>query len=166
MDELKTLYEQDQADRHEGLMRKDLQLFLKRDSERLERALTLIKENKIITAADHLHAAMILQHGTEIKHFEMAHELAKKAAEMDYRPEKDEPNPLWLAAAAKDRVLVTQGRPQLYGTQFRKESKDGSWKLHDVDPTITDEERAHWHVPPLSEAYKRLEKLNRESSSG
>lgn len=64
----------------------------------------------------------------------------------------------WLAAAAKDRWLMWQNKPQLYGTQFKK--VDGRWILWEVDPTVTDEERARWNVPPLEEAKKKAEALN------
>ena len=70
---------------------------------------------------------------------------------------------LWraLAAASKDRSLMWQGKPQLYGTQFKK--VDGRWILWEVDPSITDEERAKWNVPPLAEQKKKLETLNAPS---
>ena len=164
MDELKKLYDEDQRDRHERLMYSNPGLFIKRDAERLGRVVILLQEARIITPADHLHAAMIFQHGRETWHYEKAHELAKKAVDMGYKPEKDEPDPLWLAAAAKDRALMSQGKPQLYGTQFRKDLKENRWYLYETDPTVTDKERAKWHVPPLSEAYKRVEKMNQKNS--
>ena len=58
-----------------------------------------------------------------------------------------------------DRVRIRQGKPQLYGTQFKKD-KDGPWYLWQVDPAVTDEERAKWDVPPLSRAKARVEALN------
>jgi hypothetical protein len=65
----------------------------------------------------------------------------------------------WLAAAAWDRTLVRLGKPQRYGTQFRV-GKDGLRVLELVDPTVTDEERAEWNVPPLEEARKRENRMN------
>ena len=56
----------------------------------------------------------------------------------------------WLAAAAYDRWLTQQGRPQKYGTQYRQAG--GRWELYEVDAATNDEERAHWNVPPLAEA--------------
>jgi hypothetical protein len=67
----------------------------------------------------------------------------------------------WLAAASEDRLLVRQGQLQKWGTQFGK--KDGKWVLEDVDPAVTDEQRAEWDVPPLAEARERAEKMNEPS---
>lgn len=163
-DEIKRLYDEDQKDRIEKLWERDEKLMQERDNARLQRVLELIAKNQLKTPADRLHAAMILQHGYETKHYELAHELSKQAADDGYVPEKDEVDPLWLAAAAKDRSLMSQGRPQLYGTQFRKDSADGSWYLYEVDPTVTDEERARFHIKPLGEAQKRVGELNKEKT--
>ena len=53
---------------------------------------------------------------------------------------------------------MSQGKPQLYGTQFKQ--VDGKWVLWDVDPAVTDTERAKWDVPSLAEARQRLETMN------
>ncbi|HUY69801.1 MAG TPA: hypothetical protein VMU70_02190 [Candidatus Tyrphobacter sp.] len=158
--ELKTIYDGDQKDRAEKLWEKDPQLMAKRDSTRLKRILELVENNRLKKPADFLHAAMILQHGSEIRHYELAREFAKKAADQGYTPETGEVDPFWLAAAAKDRSLMSQGKPQRYGTQSRKDVKDGPWYLYQVDPSITDEERARFHVRPLSELIKRIDDLN------
>ena len=125
-----------------------------RDAERRARVREIVDKGGATTSTDYYHAAMVYQHGTEVPEYDEAHRLAMKAVELD--PENKEAK--WLAAAAKDRSLMWQGKPQLYGTQFKK--VDGRWVLWDVDPTITDEERAKWNVPPLAEQRKKLETLN------
>ena len=67
----------------------------------------------------------------------------------------------WLAAASLDRSLLMAGKPQKYGTQFGYTEPDG-WKIAEpIDPTVTDEERAEWNVPPLKDALKTYkEKYN------
>ena len=40
---------------------------------------------------------------------------------------------LWLAAATKDRELMALGKPQLYGTQFKR-GADGKVERWPVDP--------------------------------
>ena len=161
INELKKIYDEDRYDRIKKLWERNKKLFLKRDHKRLKRVLTLVRRNKLSTAADHLHAAMILQHGGKTKYYRMAHKLAKKSADMGYKKQKGEVDPLWLAAAAKDRALMSQGKPQRYGTQFKKDSKGGKWYLYSVDPAVTDKERARWHVRPLREAKKTVKKLNK-----
>ncbi len=157
--ELKNIYDEDQNDRREELWKKDEQLMNERDEQRLNRVLELLNENAVKAPADYLHAAMILQHGRSIDHFELAHTLAKRAADEGYGSKEGEVDALWLSAAAKDRLLHRQGKPQLYGTQTVKDSKEGEWYLWPVDPSITDEERANFHVPPLAESQARAEEL-------
>ena len=57
----------------------------------------------------------------------------------------------WLAAASKDRELMTLGKPQLYGTQFTS-GADGKVERWPVDPSITNAERARWYVDPIPES--------------
>ncbi len=61
----------------------------------------------------------------------------------------------WLAAAALDRWLMYQGKPQKYGTQFVADST--RWRLWDVDPSTTDAEHAANHVPSLQEQLQQVD---------
>ncbi len=65
-----------------------------------------------------------------------------KGAELGHRAAR------WLAAAAHDRWLMRQGKPQKYGTQYVTEGD--RWRLWEVDPATTDQERKEWSVPPLA----------------
>lgn len=153
--ELTKLYEGDQADRAVGPNgQQDWAAVSKRDEERRARVAAIVASGGARTAADHYHAAMVYQHGSTVADFEEAHRLAVRAAELDPAMKSAK----WLAAAAKDRSLMNQGKPQLYGTQFKL--MDDVWVLWEVDPSVTDEERARWNVPPLAEARARAEKLN------
>lgn len=153
--ELARLYTEDQKDREQGPNANiDWPAVSKRDGERRERVRQIVAEGGATTSTDYYNAAMIYQHGSEIPDYDEAHRLALKAVELDPANKSAR----WLAAAAKDRSLMWQGKPQLYGTQFKK--VDGRWILWEVDPAITDEERARWNVPPLEEQRKKLETLN------
>jgi len=99
---------------------------------------------------------LVYQHGDTEEEIARAHELSLKAAELD----PDHPVARWLAAASKDRLLMRQGKPQLYATQYTK--VDGKWVLYQVDPSVTDEERAKWDCPPLAAAKKQEEAMNRQ----
>ena len=126
-----------------------------RDGARLQRVKEIVEAGEVKTADDYFHAAMVLQHGQDPEDFKLAHELALKASEMD----AEHSSARWLAAAAKDRYLQNVGKPQIYGTQFRK--VDGTWTLDPIDESaVTDEERARWGVPPLAKAKERAEAMN------
>jgi hypothetical protein len=149
-EELARICEQDQADR-----KGELPLNLgDRDRARRQRVTELIAEGVLQTPEDYFHAALVFQHGEKLEDYWQAHELAKKAEEQGH------PTGRWLAAAAYDRWLMNQGKPQKYGTQYTAHG-DGPYRLWDVDPTTTDEERAAWNVPPLAEALRRAEVLTR-----
>jgi hypothetical protein len=152
--ELQALYEQDQADRSrfEQLDHEQLQQVLLRDRARRQRVEELVRSEMLQTPEDYFHAAMVFQHGEKLDDFWQAHELAKRGAELGH------PNCRWLAAAAYDRWLMNQGKPQKYGTQYSS-GGDEPYRLGDYDPTTTDEERAAWNVPPLAEALKQAEEL-------
>jgi hypothetical protein len=107
----------------------------------------LIDAGGLVEPDDYYHAAMVFQHGVGLADYWRAHELALKAADLGYRQAR------WLAAAAYERWLMNQGRPQKYGTQYRAVA--GNWALWDVDPETTDEERSRWDVPPLAEAKRQ-----------
>ncbi|MEM7049550.1 MAG: hypothetical protein AAF604_07825 [Acidobacteriota bacterium] len=99
---------------------------------------------------------MVFQHGMTVEHFGRARDLAAKL-------NPDLPGAKWLYAAATDRWLIRQQKPQIYGTQFRKQSPDSPWTLEPLDPdAVTDEEREAYDVPPLAEARARVEAMNAE----
>jgi tetratricopeptide (TPR) repeat protein len=150
--ELLEMYEADQGDRSGRI---DWSRVAPRDEERRLRVREILAAGDVKSADDYYHAAMVLQHGRGPEDYELAHELAVKASELD--PEHSTAR--WLAAAAKDRYLQSVGEPQIYGTQFRK--VDGRWTLDPIDESaVTDEERALWDVPPLASAKKREAEMN------
>lgn len=146
--ELRALFEEDQADRS-GQFPTDM---YQRDQRRRRRVEQLLAQGTLTGPDDLFHAAMVFQHGADRAYYLRAHELAKRATELgSTRPAR------WLAAAAYDRWLMTGGLPQKYGTQYR--SANGRWVLHEVDPTTSDGERARWDVPPLAEALRRADEM-------
>ncbi len=152
--ELRRLHDEDQADRHGGLNAIDWAAVAPRDAARRARVRELLAEGRPRISDDFYHAAMVLQHGDGTEDFRLAHELAVRAVELE--PTDDRAR--WLAAAAKDRELKRSGKPQLYGTQFHK--VEGRWEVYATDPTVTDDERARWNVPPLAEAHRRAAEMN------
>lgn len=155
-DELKSLYEQDQADRQgwQNFSQEQIEQMVQRDRERRQRVEELIASAALQAPEDYFHAAMIFQHGETLDHFWQAHELARRGAELGH------PTSCRLTATAYDRWLMRQGKPQKYGTQYT--SKEGKWVLYEVDPATTDAQRAEWNVPPLAQAFQLAEKMNQE----
>ena len=147
-EELRQLYEADQGDRRAGQLSPDV---VERDRARRQRVAELLEASAAESGEDLFHAAMVFQHGDGLDDYQRARDLALRAAELGHRPGR------WLAAAALDRWLMRQGRPQKYGTQYRV--TDGGYELYEVDPATTDEERAEWNVPPLAEARRRAKDL-------
>lgn len=143
-EELRRFFKEDQDDRKMS-NRSELRA---RDRARRLRVEQLIHEGAVQTPEDYFHAALIFQHGEVLDHYWKAHELARVAAAGGFSGAR------WLAAAAYDRWLMSQGRPQKYGTQYIRD-ESGSRTLWNIDPTTTDEERAEWEVPPLEELLRR-----------
>jgi hypothetical protein len=154
--ELAEITREDQADRAVGDPEKiDWKVVSERDAKRRARVYEIIKAGQLEHADDYFNAALVLQHGDKAEDYDMAHKLSAKSAELD--PNKTEAR--WLAAAAKDRWLWHTGKPQIYGTQFKKVGD--KWTIDPIDETaVTDEERRRQGVPTLAETRKRLEEMN------
>lgn len=157
--ELSRLYQEDQADRAVDPGKIDWATVGPRDVKRREQVRLIIDAGGARTSADFFHAAMVFQHGNAVQDFRTANRLALRAAQLD----PSDKHLRWLAAASKDRELMNLGKPQLYGTQFRRQN-GGVWELYEVDPSVTDEERARWDVPPLADARKRAAQMNSAST--
>lgn len=131
-----------------------------RDWRRRRRVDQLIASGALEASEDYFHAAMVLQHSPHLDDYRRAHELARQAVELGHRPAR------WLVAAAFDRWLMRQGKPQKYGTQYTMVGSrwqiwriGREYRLWDVDPSTTDEERAEWGVPPLQIALEHASQL-------
>ena len=150
-DDLLALYNADRAERIDQprMGTPDYTAMRERDQQRRLRAAAILATLPIPEAADLYHAALLFQHGDEPEDAWRAYELAREAAE------RGEERARWLTAAAYDRWLMYQGKPQKYGTQY---VHDGvQHRLWDVDPTTTDAERVAWNVPPLAEQLGKAE---------
>lgn len=156
-EELTQLYEQDQADRITGSI--DWATVMKRDSSREARVYEMLDSSLVVTGQDHYHAAMIFQHGSDTTASRMAVKMMQKAILLDSSVNK------WLLAAAIDRNLMRRGKPQIYGTQYRK-MRDKPWKRYTIDSTVvTDAERTAYGVETLAEQREKVIRLNRKSLS-
>jgi hypothetical protein len=153
--ELAQLHDDDQADRRVGSWENiDWAKVTPRDQARRKRVDEILAAGGARAADDYYNAAMVYQHGETGDEIQRAHDLAVKAVELD--PGLDAAK--WLAAASEDRKLMYEGKPQKWGTQYKK--IDGTWVLWQVDPTITDDQRDQWNVQPLADAQGYVIQLN------
>ncbi|HSR67559.1 MAG TPA: hypothetical protein VLU25_06425 [Acidobacteriota bacterium] len=155
--ELRRMYEADQSAR-QSVDDIDWTQLMAEDERRRQRVMEMAEEGLIKTAADHYHAAMILQHGNGSEDYKMAHELASEAVRMDPAHKSAR----WLSCAAEDRWLHSLGKAQIWGTQFRREDMDSPWTMEPFDRDAkTDQERIACGVRTLEESMQRLDEMNR-----
>ena len=151
-DELARLFTEDQADRRAETI--DWEEVAPRDTARLARVKHLYHGGKLAAGLDYFHAAMVLQHSSDPEDHLLAHEFCVAAIGQGVEQAK------WLAAASEDRFLNGIGRPQRFGTQYRKGSPDDLWSLGEIRPDVEDSLRAALNVPTLLQAQTRMEKMN------
>ena len=148
--ELARMFEADQAARRPATgTATDWHAIGEADAVREARVKEIIKAGSLDSGADYFHAAMILQHASKPEDYLLAHELCIVAIG------KGEERAKWLAAATEDRFLVTIGRPQRFGTQYRSGGQNRPLKLDPVDETMTDLLRKQFNAPSLAEARAR-----------
>lgn len=146
--ELKELFEADQADRIAIRRRWDdrelTEKMMENDSLRLKRAREIYDDyivSKVSLSNQELvQLAFLFQHSSESDDYRKAQELAGAAG--------DEGK--WMAAAAEDRWLLSQGKEQKWGTQFVSETEQAPM-LPDEESGITDDMRAERDIPPRAE---------------
>lgn len=121
----------------------DPQKVSEEDTLRRIEVLDFIDNGEIHSGRNLIYAAFIFQHGDCSEHYQLANQLAQLAMDAGYLDAR------WMYAASLDRYLMSIGELQKYGTQYTW--VEGEYQLYPVDPTTTDEERAIYNVPPLSD---------------
>jgi hypothetical protein len=149
--ELLKMYENDQSERKNNLYSPSA------DAKRLKRAKEMLEEGLLKTANDYYHAAIIFQHGGTPSDYKTAQNLATKASKLD--PNNDSAK--WLACAAEDRYLLSVGKAQIWGTQFRMLKGETEWSLEPFDRTAkTDAQRIQNSVRTLEQTQVKLDSMN------
>jgi hypothetical protein len=152
-EELKRLRDEDQGDRVPKVI--DWAVVTPRDRARSRRVKELFAADGLRTANDYLRSALILQHGEAPEDFLLAHEFCVAAMVLG----RNDLESASLAAAAEDRFLMNVGRPQRFGTQFRRDGT-GPWRLYAVGDGVTDALRRLMGGPSLAEARAREAEMN------
>lgn len=152
--ELQKLVDADQKDRSTD---SDEPIALK-DDVRRKRVLELLAKSKIVTPKDKYNVALILQHtgmvfvdnqlkSKSVENHFLAYQLAKSAFEEGYQDAQ------YFVAVTYDRYSWMAFGYQKYGTQTTYIDDKPVWVT--IDPATTNEERAHYNVPPLEELLKQ-----------
>lgn len=137
-EELIKLYTQGLDDRKDWDPTTSLKKIGNRDAEHIERALQLLTEGKVKTTYDFYRMAMLFQHGRTTENYRKANAFAWVAATM----KPGDVDLMWLTAATWDRWLMSQGKPQQYGTQYSPVPGTNTYVLKDFDDSvISDSER-------------------------
>jgi len=113
-----------------------------REAARVMAVRGYVETRRVSSLPDHLHAAALLYQGTHPDDYALAHELALAASEAGLRPARV------MVARSWDRLLVSRGQPQIYGTELR--DTDDGLAMVDLSGEVSDEERAEWDIPPLA----------------
>ena len=105
---------------------------------------------KTLVGKDGAHAAWLL-----VQHSDANVQFQRKCLDLMVKAPKDEVSQTDLAYLT-DRVLLAEGKKQLFGTQFT--SSGGKWEPRPLeDPANVDKRRAEVGLPPLAEYVKVLE---------
>lgn len=136
--QLEELYIEDKAEREKAKSKEEIDNLIANTKIRLNKLriiLPNIDESEIWNCH---YAAYLLQHGEGSADFELAHDYAKKAVDMGSNVTK------WLYAATLDRLLISQGKLQKFGTQYQI---IGGKKVYaPTDQTVTDAEKKEYGV--------------------
>ena len=115
----------------------------------------IYSQNQLRTGNDYFNAALVLQHSNTPEDYLLAHELCVVAISKRRGMES-------LAAASEDRFLMSIGRPQRFGTQYKSDGPSQPYKLYKIESGVTDELRRIMMVPSLAEAKAREAEMNKE----
>ncbi|HEX7640762.1 MAG TPA: hypothetical protein VF472_01000 [Burkholderiaceae bacterium] len=139
------LYKIDQDERG-AKPRQPWEIIAQHDAEHAERVITLLREGAIRTPTDYCRAALIFHHGDTLDKKKLAYSLAWIGFQLDPANR----DCALISAQAWDRILITQGRPQWYGTQYGKRDANSSLSgLLPIDKdAVSNEERARYGVDP------------------
>jgi hypothetical protein len=139
---LKKLYFEDINNRTS--LSRDKKLFVEYDAlftKKLQILKTLFSKINLDNALHCHYVAYLFHHGDTTEDYQLANEYAKRAIQLGSKESG------WIYAASLDRFLISQGKKQHFGTQFKV--TNGTWRRYPTNKTTSDEERLNYNVPPL-----------------
>ena len=153
--EIKRIFDEDQRDcLHQPTDgTPEYQALKVRNKQRRSLIKSIVDLDSKLLGEDYFHACIIFLHGDCPEDFWQAYHYGLKSIDLNFVEAKK------YTASAYDRWLMYQGKPQKFGLQYVPDGK--RLRIWDVNPDTTDEERAEWDVPPLSELYKNAEEATK-----
>lgn len=133
--ELSRLVAADQAARRQSPI--DWSQVRAADAKRRDAVIEMLRSGQISAPVDFENASLILHHGEKPDDFRLAHALATVALSL----EPDRRLAKWLQRAAWDRLLLSLGKAQWYGTQKSTDPKTGAQTVLPLDPQAPEESR-------------------------
>ncbi len=160
-DDIKKLFKEDVKERKHPDLCNRLDELKKHDKERVKKLKIILEKNKEELDPQTLfYAGFIFHHQGTQAATTKARSLSKQGVKLCLNKNSKACKQVrWLYAGSTDRLLRLQGKPQKYGTQYKRNKKDGSYTLGKVDSKTTDEERKALNVPTLKEAHKLAKKI-------
>lgn len=162
---LQKLFDRDQLERKPKNYTANSLKVMKNDEKRRKQVMLMLTQKKIKTGRDFYNASMIFQHGQKVADFLRARDLAYKSMRLGYTPAR------WLFAATMDRSLISQGKKQKFGTQYRMVTSRHNntkvkryFELAPYDKRTTDVVRAKFYVPPLKQLIRDARKFTQKYS--
>ena len=156
--ELSDLVTADQKSREQfdKLTREEMTQVQIDDTTRRKRVGEIMGEGCIKTAKDYAAASLIYQHGDVPDHYYQAFIWANRAVVLGDARQKN------LVAITIDRYLLSIGKKQLFGSQFKASDKTG-WCtcIEPVELSFTDADRTRYDQIKLSEQYQFMVMLNK-----
>ena len=128
-----------------------------RMERRYDKIMDLFDQGQLKSQQDLLYSAALLVTSDQPNHLDRAFLLSNEAAAIG------EKRALPVSAEAEDKLLLLQGLPQRYGTQYAYEPSRGRWRLYSVNPATTDAERAAVGIPPLADLQARVDELDEQA---
>lgn len=154
--ELTRMMDEDQSDRTPPVGKSiDWKVVGPRDEARLKRIKQLYSQNQLQTGNDYFNAALILQHSNTPEDYLLAHELSVVAISKKRGIDS-------LAAVSEDRFLMSIGRPQRFGTQYKSDGPNQPMRLYKVELGVTDDLRRIMMVPTIAEAKALEARMNEQ----
>jgi len=151
---LDELMAEDAREQREAVLPSDWERHEAAHLRRLDKVRTWADRNQLKSVQDHVRAAELLVDSDREEDIALAGALAEHAAQ------EGAAEALPLVAEATDRLLLKQGQPQRYGTQYIYDPATQRWSLYRWNRETTDDERRQMGVPTLATAIARESMLN------